>query len=43
MSAVLNRSWVNAICNVFLKCSELFAKESVCYLIYGEPEYPTED
>lgn len=43
MKKLLSKKWVKTACDLCLAFSTIFAIKFVSLIIYGEPEYPTED
>ena len=43
MKKLLNRKWIKNLCNLCLAFSTVLAANLISVIIYGEPEYPTEE
>ena len=43
MRNLLNKTWVKRVCDLCLALSAVMVAGEVSYMIFGEPDYPTED
>lgn len=43
MKKLLDKKWVKTVCNLCLAFSAVIITQRISFIMYGEPEYPTEE